>query len=212
MLVGSHQADGPRAPAEWKRTGWPPHDRMGSAARSRPEHARTADEGSPASFLNRLYENLTECQRRGPEFITPLKHAFAETSYLSRAFSVSLEEIDEQIRIPEHPTHSQPPRTRRTYLSAPSLAHSSLPEPISESKGSLLGDSGADGERRRFHTSRSADGTRKEYPRGRGRSSNCVVADRQGHRGGRGASGCGPSRQAFDSEPDLELDLPRSGE
>ena len=137
--------------------------RSNGISRTVSARARSQQRGSPRPHQSALRESHRVSASTSRAHTPPSMRS--RRRYLSGAFSVPLEEIDEQIRIPEHPTHSQPRgpdgRTCRR-LHWPTAPCPSRSARARDRSWATL----ADGERRRFHTSRSADGTRKECPRG----------------------------------------------
>src|SRR6266571_4620538 len=91
------------------------------------------------ALLSRLHEYLAQRQRRGAELIGPLEHSLPERGHAIRQRAGVLQEIDEEVGVPEDPAHCHPSRRRRTYSSASSSAQSSRPEPRRARRGSASG-------------------------------------------------------------------------
>lgn len=76
------------------------------------QHGRTAADrllvAQPKSVIiafGRLDQNLPEGEGRGEQQVTPFRHPPVQLQDLARSIAGILDQVDEQVRIPEHPAH-----------------------------------------------------------------------------------------------------------
>ena len=103
---------------------------------ARPDRLPVAAHQVFVSGFHRLDENLAEGERGGERLVVSFDHAAAQRRDPLRAFAPVLDEVHEEVRIPEDPAHPHPSRSRSTQASASSSARSSLPRPRRERMGS----------------------------------------------------------------------------
>jgi len=89
--------------------------------------------------LEGLDEDLAQSECGGQQLIASLEHRPSQIPHALGEHASPFKQVYEQVGVPEDAAHSQPLRSRRTYSSACSSAHSRRPEPSRERSRSTRG-------------------------------------------------------------------------